>query len=432
MKRCIIIGGGLSGLSSAVYCSNQNLKVELIESSPKLGGRTFSFYDPQTNTEIDNGQHILMGAYQNTIEYLKIIGAEKIPEYQPYLKIDFIDSSGDYYSLNAKNKFYPINLFRALLNFNTLSSIEKINVLKFILKIKYTNSSINTGNLKNWLASNNQSENVIDKLWKVISVSALNTSIEETDPNMFKNIINQIFFTGNKSSTIILPNLPLSQLFVLPTQHYFEKNGIKVSTSERLIGLQIEADNVKNIITNKRKIEDFDKIILAIPNHLLSRIEGLEKILNKSIEQMETSPIITIHIWEKNKLFKHKFLGLLNFDADWIFNNGTHLSVVISAAEKFICMQPTEIFKYIINQLAISVPEISEKNVKHYKVLKSRYATLKTSIKNENKMKSQILKTKINNLIFSGDWTNTNLPNTIESAILSGKIASKQIIKTIK
>ncbi len=71
MKKCLIIGGGLAGLSSAVFLTQKGYFVELIEASPKLGGRTYSFFDKENHTEIDNGQHILMGSYTNTFEFLK-------------------------------------------------------------------------------------------------------------------------------------------------------------------------------------------------------------------------------------------------------------------------------------------------------------------------------------------------------------------------
>ncbi len=76
MANCIVIGGGLAGISAAIHLNKLGHKVELIEASPKLGGRTYSFLDKKTNTEIDNGQHILMGMYENTFELLEIFGSK--------------------------------------------------------------------------------------------------------------------------------------------------------------------------------------------------------------------------------------------------------------------------------------------------------------------------------------------------------------------
>ena len=61
MKNCLVIGGGIAGLTAASILTSKNISVTLLEASPKLGGRTYSFKDPETKTTIDNGQHILMG-----------------------------------------------------------------------------------------------------------------------------------------------------------------------------------------------------------------------------------------------------------------------------------------------------------------------------------------------------------------------------------
>ena len=85
MKRCLIIGGGLAGLTAASILSQKKNHVSLLESSPKLGGRTYSFIDKESYVEIDNGQHIMMGCYKETLSFVKLIGAENNFDYQKNL-----------------------------------------------------------------------------------------------------------------------------------------------------------------------------------------------------------------------------------------------------------------------------------------------------------------------------------------------------------
>lgn len=69
-KRILIIGGGLAGLSSAVFIKNADdenqYDITILEASPKFGGRTYSYFDKNYDTFFDNGQHILAGWYKNT------------------------------------------------------------------------------------------------------------------------------------------------------------------------------------------------------------------------------------------------------------------------------------------------------------------------------------------------------------------------------
>ena len=103
MKRCLIIGGGIAGLTAASILSSKKISVTLIESSPKLGGRTYSFMDEVSGEIIDNGQHIMMGCYKETLSFLRLIGADKNFIYQNKLEVDFIDYGFKKYKLHASN-----------------------------------------------------------------------------------------------------------------------------------------------------------------------------------------------------------------------------------------------------------------------------------------------------------------------------------------
>jgi len=70
----IIVGGGLSGLAAAVRLASTGRSVVLLEQSPKLGGRCYSYTDEKTGDVVENGQHLLLGAYHDLLEYLELIG----------------------------------------------------------------------------------------------------------------------------------------------------------------------------------------------------------------------------------------------------------------------------------------------------------------------------------------------------------------------
>ncbi len=89
MKSVIIIGGGLAGLAAAVECSSSGFSVTLLEQRNHLGGRAYSFIDPESGDAVDNGQHLMLGCYQNTFEYLTKIGTFHKLAIQPDLHIEF-------------------------------------------------------------------------------------------------------------------------------------------------------------------------------------------------------------------------------------------------------------------------------------------------------------------------------------------------------
>ncbi len=173
-KHCIIIGGGFAGLSAAAHLSNLGFETTLLEASPKLGGRAYSFYDEETKTVIDNGQHILMGCYNYTIEFLRMINAFDNFYVQKKLEVNYLKRDSQQFKLKAGILPYPINLAVGLLKFDAVSLKTRIRILKTLLKLPLVKKE-NVENLtvKQWLKIENQDDSSLKSFWEIISVGAL-------------------------------------------------------------------------------------------------------------------------------------------------------------------------------------------------------------------------------------------------------------------
>ena len=74
MSDVIVIGGGLAGLAASVALAQAGVKVALLESRPRLGGRASSFEDAATGELIDNCQHVAMGCCTNFRHFCRVTG----------------------------------------------------------------------------------------------------------------------------------------------------------------------------------------------------------------------------------------------------------------------------------------------------------------------------------------------------------------------
>ena len=174
-KKVIVIGGGFAGLSAAAYLTNKNFKVTLLEASPKLGGRAYSFPDKETNSVIDNGQHILMGCYFETLKFLALIGAKENFHFQKRLEVHFVKEGFRILSLKSFPFIYPINLLIGLLKFEAISLSDRLSLLKVFFKLPFLSSyKFSNMNIKEWLEKENQSQNLQDVFWRLPAVGALN------------------------------------------------------------------------------------------------------------------------------------------------------------------------------------------------------------------------------------------------------------------
>lgn len=425
MKKILIIGGGLAGLSAAVNLLENGFQVDIYESTKELGGRTKSF--DYKNQLIDNGQHLMMGCYDYSIEFLKKIDALANFDFQNRLQVNFVDSSGNKYNLKAVSKFYPFNLLFAILGYDYLKLNDKMRLIKFFVKLIFTNpNKIENISISEWLQSNGQNENIIKGLWHLLAISALNSDLNEVPASLFAKILKQMFLRGNKSATIVIPSKSLTESFVKPAEKFILASDGKIIKGERVV--EIEADENNNLLvkTNKKTLKSYDYVITAVtPNVLKKLVKSAD---NELLNEIRYSPIISLHIWLKQNPFKENFYGLIGSEVHWLFNHNNYISLVISSAEKLLGYSKDELLALCNSELSKYFPEYSSDFVTDVKIVKEQKATIVPDFEVEKIRKK--IRFNIDKLYFCGDWINTGLPGTIESAIKSGKLTAKKIINT--
>jgi hydroxysqualene dehydroxylase len=424
MKNIVVIGSGFAGLSAASFLADKGFKIELLETSPKPGGRAYSFVDNETGVAIDNGQHILMGCYNESLNFFKLIGAEKKFFKQSHLSINFVKKNFDLCPLLGSSSFYPFNLLIAVLNYSAISFYEKLLFIKFFAKIYlYTDRDLKGLTVLEWLLIEKQSANLIKSFWEILAVSALNTDIKKASAKIFAAVIKKIFFNGNEATKIILPSVGLTETYCDDALRFIGDKKGSASFSEAVIALNVQDNVIKEIITTKRIISDFEYVISAIPLHALKKVVTENNFLLGL--EFDYSSILTAHLFLKENRFIDTFYGLIDSPVQWIFNKGTHLTVVISNADKFMDVLQEEIIEMILNELKKYIL-LERSEISTYKIIKEKRAAFVPSNDILDKRPSSF--TPFKNLFLAGDWTNTGLPATIESAVKSGRIAADTIL----
>lgn len=429
MKKVVIVGGGFAGLSAAVHLANVGINVELFEASPKLGGRAYSFFDDITGDVIDNGQHILMGCYKETIHFLKLIGALNNIYYQDKLEINFVDKYSGVVPLISKSKFYPFNLLAGLLSYKAIKFTDRVNIIKFFLKLLGTPSeSLNNLTVKELLDDNHQNDRTIKAFWDILVVGTLNTNLEKASAKIFIDILKKMFLKGNKSASILLPKTGLSEMYCNNASAFLNNHNGGINLSSRVSYIEIRNEKVKSVIVNNKPVDGFDFVVSAVPFHSFQKM-FLDSDYLLSDLKFDYSPILTVHIWLNENPFKEKFYGLIDSKVHWIFNHGKHITIVISDAGAMIEFNSEKIYKVVVEEIHNYFAFFNNSLISNYKIIKEKRATFVPSPAILNSRPNA--NTKIKNLFLAGDWTNTGLPSTIEGAVKSGRIAAELIANEI-
>lgn len=426
MKKCLVIGGGFAGLSSAVYLIERNHQVTLVEASPKLGGRAYSIYSPELMGSFDNGQHIMLGCYKETLRFISKINSSHHLEIPESLSINFIKKGGDLFQLRSTKNFYPFNLLSALFNYKALGFKSRIKIIDFFLDLLCCYScDLKNKTVIEWMHEKKQTLESIKYLWEILVVGAMNTTIEKASAAVFAEILKRIFFDGTDSSSIIISKIGLSDLYVNPSSEFILKKGGEIKISERIICMEVKKNRISRLISDKSSYEDYDYIISTVPSYAISKIFENSGIKNHNVPELNYGTILNVHLWLKTNPFKERFYGLLNGRIHWVFNHVDHISITISAAESFNSKSEQEILDIIYSDLEIFFPIFTSTLVKDYRIIKEKRATFIPDI-NSLVLRSEI-SSPFENLVLAGDWVNTELPSTIESAVLKGRIAAESI-----
>ncbi|MBK7866809.1 MAG: FAD-dependent oxidoreductase [Ignavibacteriales bacterium] len=309
MPDVAIIGAGLAGLSAAVTLANKGLKVHLFESSQKAGGRAsafpFNLTSPLNNSQkeyqLDNGQHIMMGCYHETLSLLKEISALDKIIVQDKMEVKVVGPDQKSYILKSGFLPYPLNLFQALMGFDFLTFGQKISALKFVYGLKSLDvETLRDITVKDWLEKSGQTGPLFTGLWEILCVGTLNTSPDKASASIFAKILKIVFLGGKENSKIVVPGVNLSSLFVEPSIKFIRSKGgdIKFSTPVNLI--KSSESSSFELFSRDQSLGRFSDVILAVPHHALKKITGIEQHLPAIANtELDYSSITTFHLFLK-------------------------------------------------------------------------------------------------------------------------------------
>ena len=432
-KTVCVIGGGIAGLAVSVFLIEMGYKITLIESSPKLGGRAYSYFDKSKNQFFDNGQHILAGWYKNTFEYLKTINSFGLLDFQNNLEVNFIDTQKNKYTLKCPDLPAPLNLITGLMKFKALNLKDKSGLTKIGKLMKEEiNLKDKYENVYELLKSIKQSDNLIKYFWEPFCLAVFNTRINKISVKLFLNVLKE-GFNGKSNSLLVIPRTDLNSLLINGAVEFFEREKANIILSKRITGININ-DKVESIVTEDGEVIKSDFYVSAVPFFNFKDLFDDEIYCENKFEsdKLKSSGIISVHLFFKEDIRielipdnSYGMTGLIGTTVQWIFKKGSrHLSLVISGSDDLNVtgMDNDEILNITINDLAKTLISFDDSKITDYKIIKEKRATFIPDKESDNYRQSQ--KTNYDNLFICGDWTDTGLPSTIEGAVKSAKICA--------
>lgn len=442
-ERVVVIGGGLAGIAAAMRLARAGRRVVLCERRPFLGGRAFSFADPDTGAIVDNGQHVLVGACTRLRALLASIGA---PHHafarQPRLAVPILDQGGRRATLRASRLPPPLHVLPSLLRYHHLSPAERRATARAVRALVSTRGRARTAldpvPLGAWLSARGVSDRAVARFWEPLVRPALNIAGAEANAPLAAFFLEEALWRGPRGGALWLPATGLSDALGHPAALALAEEGVDLKLDARVARIAID-DRVRGVeLAAGDRLEAGD-VVAAVPRRALAEMAPPEALPESARQELGVSAIVNVYLWYDRPVADLAFAGTLDPCLQWVFDRerllgreaaGGHcLGVSLSGADDIIGDPKDAIAERADEALARVFPARRAARRLRHAVVKEPRATFRTGPGLLGRRPSAGASPAAG-FHLAGDWTDTGWPATMEGAVRSGEAAAGRILGT--
>lgn len=418
-----IVGAGWAGMAAAVALAHARIPVTVFEAARHLGGRARSV--EIEGIELDNGQHLLIGAYRETLRLMRVVGAD--PDKLLLRQRLAIEYPGKF-SLRAPYLPAPLHLLAALLTAGGLAWGERLAAMRFMAAMRRNAYRIAADMpVSELLALHRQTGALARYLWEPLCVSALNTPAASASAQVFLNLFRDALDGARGNSDFLIPRTDLGKLFPQPAAAFVRANGGSVRLGMPVRTLVKAADG---FVLDDRP-ERHTHAILAVGPHqidaLLDRFPLLAPV-RQSLAAFAYEPIYTCYVqYPPEVSMPQAMTGFDGGTIQWVFDrgrlNGTAglLAAVISARGGHQNVSQDVVASAMHRELAAFLPDLPQPLWSRVIAEKRATFSCRPGLARPGNQ------TAVDNLYLAGDYTAGDYPATLESAVRSGVLAARLV-----
>jgi hydroxysqualene dehydroxylase len=367
-----VVGGGYSGMAAAVQVVQRGGRVSVFEAARVLGGRARRIeYQDRT---LDNGQHILSGAYRELLRLMDVVGVSA----RAYERVPLHLEIAPQFRLAAPLLPAPLHMAAALLFARGLTLLDRWRAIQFMHRLKRNQFQVDPSvTVADLLAIHKQPVNVVDYLWRPLTVSALNTPIERASAQVFANVLRDALAGEREASDLLLPKVDLTSLFPEPAANWLTARGCQTAVASNVTAIA-ERDNAVEMLVNGQA-RQFDAVIVAVGPHQRAALG-----LPQAMPEPAYEPIVTIYFgFEHADSLPVPMLGQRVGITQWFFDRRalSHaprsselvIAAVISASGVHDALSQNELAAAVLAELRQHLPLLPEPTWQ--KSIREKFAT---------------------------------------------------------
>ena len=424
--RVAIIGGGYAGMAAAVTLAERQVPVTVFEAGPVVGGRARRV--DINGVHLDNGLHILIGAYRET---LRLIAQVHAAPATALLRLPLAWYQHQRLHLRAPRLPAPLHLAAALFTARGASLRESWQAARMMHALRKTRFQLPRDTTVSALLSAHQQGPVLTQhLWHPLCVAALNTPPDSASAQLFLTVLRDGLDTDRAGSDLLIARTDLSALFPEPAAGYVRARGGRVLTGRRVTALR-EHNGGFEIVTGGEALM-FGQVICALPPHLASACMADVSALSSTaalIDALAYQPITSVFLqFDGHVKLPAPMTGLPQGVAHWLFDREAIcgqrglIGAVISAEGPHQSLTQDVLAARVHQELAEHFGPLPP--LQWQRVISEKRATFSAT----PALRRPAQKTPLRNFWLAGDYTAGDYPATLEAAVRSGIVCAQGVL----
>lgn len=435
-RTVAVVGGGWAGCAAAATLAAAGARVTLFEAAADLGGRGRRVVLELDGARhaLDNGQHLMIGAYTAVAGLLATVGVEldRVIERRPF-ELAYPDG----FRLRASTLPAPWHLATALVGARGLAVRDRWSLLRFLQALKARDWRVDADrDAAGWLAQHRQGERLIARVWRPLAIAALNTPLERASARILANVLRDSLGAASAASQLWLPRADLSALLPDAVEHFVQARGGVVLRGARIDSVTREGPGFR---LGDAPGWDADAVVYAAPPAQLERVAAaLAPALAEALDDIarfEYEPIATVYLKYAPAVgVPRGFTALADDPArraygQWVFDRGALdaanqgvLAVVVSARgpheDEPLPALCEAVAAQLSRELGLPAPRAARAIVEKRATLAARPG-----------LRRPRNTTAVPGFVLAGDWTDSDYPSTLEAAVRSGVAAANRLLQ---
>jgi squalene-associated FAD-dependent desaturase len=430
-RTVLVIGGGAAGLAAAARLSSaKKYAVTLLEQRDRVGGRLLA--GGSDADRVDALPPVLMGHHRATLALLNELGTADRASLSNDLRFEFLLPGGHLVSLMQPWLPAPFQTIAGLLLFEGLPLADRWRLLDVIERSWEGDPALppnlDQRSAEDWLAERGQSERARADVWAPLARFLIGDNPATVSAAALVSTFTRCFLTARRHARLAVPEEGLHTLLLQPLADRLTRAGGTIRYRAAAVLIQVEGERVTGVRLRDGTSLTADHYILALPHKQVTALLP-ERVLThfayfQQLTQLSDSPALAVHLRIDQALQAPRVVLFARRTFHWLTGrpspdrSGTIVSVVATGKPELAVRTDQELTELALRELVYAYPGTDTGKLLDCRVVREPRAFL--TLSPGTRVLRPLPRSPLPNLYIGGDWTDTGLPATLESAIVSG------------